>query len=161
MSQNQPYTVQRDAYTITTNVAQLDIDVIHGYLTRSYWKPGVPKNHVARSLEHSLCFGLFEGEPQVGFARVITDYVDFAYLCDVFILETHQGTGLGSWLLESILAYPGIQTIRSFFLATRDAQEFYRQFGFSEPEDPSRLMFKTMSQRSWYNPDLISNQPAT
>lgn len=159
MKQDQPFTVSREAYTITTDQAHLDVDVIHGYLTRAYWKPGVPRQHVINSLEHALCFGLFEYEHQIGFARVITDYVDFAYLCDVFVLESHQGRGLGRWLLATVLAYPGLQSTRHMFLATRDAQEFYRQFGFVEHPKPEKLMVKIMSERDWYNPNLIAAKP--
>lgn len=147
-----PYEYQRDTFTITTNPETLDIDVIHSYLTRSYWNRGIPKELVAQSIKHSLNFGLFDQGSQIGFARVVTDYTHFAYLCDVFVLESYQGQGLGSWLLECILACPSLQGLRHFMLATADAHEFYRKFGFHELKGVERWMHK-LSERPWFRPE--------
>jgi GNAT superfamily N-acetyltransferase len=144
------HSYQRDNFTITTDPATLDIEVIHSYLVRSYWKRGVPKEHVARSLKYSLNFGLFDGNSQIGFARVVTDYTDFAYLCDVFILESYQGQGLGQWLMACILACPDLQGLGRFTLATRDAQEFYRKFGFEEVNAATNMQIS--ARRPWYQP---------
>ena len=119
--------------------------------TRSYWKRGVPKEHVRRSIEHSLNFGLFEGDDQIGFARIVTDYTDYAYLCDVFILEAYQGQGLGQWLMESVLAHPNLQSLGHFTLDTRNAQEFYRKFGFQEIDPKSTMRIRR--QRPWFIPN--------
>jgi GNAT superfamily N-acetyltransferase len=139
-------------FTITTDPERLNVDVIHAYLTRSYWKRGVPKEHVYRSIKHSLNFGLFDRDIQIGFARVITDYTDYAYLCDVFILEVYQGQGLGRWLLERVLAHPELQGLGNFTLATRDAQPFYQKFGFQEIDRPEFHM-QIRQQRPWFKPD--------
>ena len=146
------YTQQKEQYHITTDTATFDLDVIHGYLTHSYWKRGVPKNLVAQAVANALCFGLFERDQQIGFARIITDYTDFAYLCDVFVLEAYQGNGLGAWLIETVIAHPGLQSVRNLSLGTRDAQEFYRKFGFQEMDQPNRWMIK-LQDRPWYIPD--------
>jgi GNAT superfamily N-acetyltransferase len=123
----------RDGYTISTDTARLDLDLIHGYLTQSYWAAGIPRDIVERSLRQSLDFGVYEGDAQVGFARVVTDLATFAYLADVFVLEAHRGRGLSKWLLETILAHPDLQDVRRWHLVTRDAQGLYVQFGFVEP----------------------------
>jgi GNAT superfamily N-acetyltransferase len=143
---------RKDNFTITTDPAALDLDVIHGYLTRSYWRRGVPKEHVARAVQHSLNFGLFDGDQQIGFARVVTDYADFAYLCDVFILESYQGQGLGQWLIETVLAHPDLQGLGRFTLDTRDAQDFYRRLGFKELENPQTHMLIS-TRRPWFKPE--------
>jgi GNAT superfamily N-acetyltransferase len=132
---------RRGAYTISTDRQRLDIELIHGYLsTATYWATGRPREIVQRSLEHSLCFGLYHGDAQVGFARVITDYATFAWLADVFVLEAHRGQGLGTWLTEVIIAHPALQGFRRWALATKDAQELYRKFGFAELKRPERWM---------------------
>lgn len=132
-------------YRISTDPALLNLDVIHSYLYRSYWSPGVPRALVAQGIDHSLNFGLYQrnGEiaAQVGFARVITDYASFAYLADVFVLPEHRGCGLGVWLIDTILACPQLQSLRSFSLATRDAHTLYSKFGF-EAADSTRYMIK-------------------
>lgn len=142
-------------YAISTDRELLDLDVIHGYLTRSYWASGIPRALVERSLQHSLCFGVYretEGarvREQVGFARVVTDYAAFAYLADVFILEGHRGRGLSKHLMRVIMDHPGLQGLRRFLLATRDAHGLYRQFGFHELARPGNLM-------EIYRPDLYT-----
>lgn len=117
---------------------RLDVDVIHGYLTRSYWAEGIPREVVARSLEHSLGFGAYLGARQVGFARVVTDRATFAWLCDVFVLEEARGRGVSKRLMECVLAHPELQGLRRFSLATRDAHELYRRYGFEPLGDPTR-----------------------
>jgi GNAT superfamily N-acetyltransferase len=137
-------TTQGD-YTISTDPALLDVDAIHGYLSRSYWATGRPRSTVEESLRHSLNFGVYQGHAQVGLARVITDYTLFAYLCDVYILEEHQGHGLGKWLLRTLIDDPALHSIRRFMLATRDAHSFYAQFGFTPPTKPELWMERIQS----------------
>ncbi len=127
-------------YEIDTNRDRLDLDVIHGFLVRSYWSPGVPRDVVARAIAHSLCFGVYRHGMQVGFARVVTDCATFAYLADVFVIEEHRGRGLSKWLMSFILAHPDLQGLRRFMLGTRDAHGLYRRFGFAPLAHPSRLM---------------------
>lgn len=131
---------RRDAFLISTDPALLDLVVIHGYLTRSYWAPGISASVVARSIAGSLCFGVYDEGRQVGFARVITDRATFAYLADVFVLESHQGRGLGTWLVQVIVAHPDLQGLRRFALATRDAHGLYSRFGFAPLAAPERHM---------------------
>lgn len=132
--------VQRDGYVISTDQARLDLDMIHGELNRSYWAAGRLREVVARSLQHSLCFGLYHREAQIGLARVVTDYATFAWLCDVFIQEAHRGRGLGVWLIETVVAHPDLQGLRRFLLATRDAHGLYRKHGFATLSAPERWM---------------------
>lgn len=115
---------------IREGAARQDLDAIHGYLARSYWAEGISRERVARSLAESLCFGLFEGERQIGFARVVTDRATFAYLADVFVLEAWRGRGLGKLLIGAVCAHPDLGDVRRFVLWTRDAHGLYEQFGF-------------------------------
>ncbi len=127
-------------FLISTDRAKLDLDVIHKFLTRSYWAAGIPRATVARSIENSLCFGVYDNSNQIGFARVISDFATFAYVADVFILEPYRERGLGKELMASIMAHPQLQGLRRWSLATRDAHGLYAQFGFTALENPSRSM---------------------
>jgi GNAT superfamily N-acetyltransferase len=131
---------RRDGYLISTDASMLDLEVVHGYLSRSYWAAGVPEDVVRRSIENSLCFGVYWGEEQAGFARVVTDRATFAYLADVFVLEEHRGQGIGKWLVEVILSHPDLQGLRRWMLATRDAHDLYRRYAFTELARPGIFM---------------------
>jgi len=129
-----------NTYDISTDPSRLQLDAIHAYLTRSYWSPGVPREIVARAAANSMCFGIYHGDAQVGFARVITDKATFAYLADVYVLEAHRGQGLSKRLVEHILAHPDLQGLRRFMLATADAHGLYAQFDFKVVASPERMM---------------------
>ena len=128
---------RRGEYTISDERARLDVDVVHGFLSReSYWARGRSRERVERSIEHSLAFGVYRGDGrQVGFARVVTDRATFAWLADVFVVPDERGRGLSKWLVECVLAHPELQNLRRWILATRDAQELYRRYGFVEPDN--------------------------
>lgn len=132
----------RDGFTISTDPGRLDRAMIHEVLAATYWARGIPRAVVDRSIEGALCFGLYENDRQVGFARVITDRATFAYLADVFVLESHRGRGLARWLMETILAHADLQGLRRWMLLTRDAHPLYRQVGFTELAHPERVMEK-------------------
>ena len=122
--------VERGFYRISTNKDELQIDVIQRYLTEeAYWTTGRTREMTEKSIEHSLCFGVYRQGKQIGFARVVTDYTIFAYLCDVFILAEYQGQGLGKWLTEVILNVLDEEGVRWTMLATRDAHELYEEYG--------------------------------
>ena len=123
---------RRGEYLISTDAPRLDLGAIHDFLSTSYWAAGVPEDVVKRSVENSLVFGVYRGKEQVGFARVVTDYATFAYLADVFVLEAHRGRGLGKWLIEVVLSHPDLRGLRRWMLATGDAHELYRKYGFAE-----------------------------
>jgi len=127
-------------YEISTDRRRLDIDVIHGFLARSYWSAGIPRETVQRAIDYSHCFGAYCSGRQVGFARVITDRATFAYLADVFVLEGHRGIGISKRLMRCIVDDPDLRRLRRFLLGTRDAHGLYRKFGFDELAYPSRLM---------------------
>jgi GNAT superfamily N-acetyltransferase len=127
-------------YSITTDQEKLDLDAIHAFLSRCFWAEAIPKETVAKSIANSLCFGLFDGGSQVGFARVVTDRATYAYLCDVYVLESHRGHGLGKWLIETVMAHPDLQGLRRFQLVTRDAHGLYSRHGFAAPAHPERHM---------------------
>lgn len=144
---------QQGDYLITTDKERLDIATIHGFLTTSYWAVGIPIEIVKKSIQHSLNFGLFQRERQIGFARLITDYATYAYLADVFILEPYRGRGLSKWLMQVIVAHPDLQGLRRWTLFTRDAHGLYRQVGFTSLAIPERAM-----ERSF--PDVYKQQSA-
>ena len=128
------------AVELSSDRARQDTAAIHAFLTRSYWAQGISRPRVERSLDASLCFGLFDAGTQVGFARVVTDRTTFAYLCDVYVLETHRGRGLGKRLLTAVVSHPDLADLRRFVLWTRDAHGLYQQFGFSRLTDQPGLM---------------------
>jgi GNAT superfamily N-acetyltransferase len=120
----------KDDFSISDDKTQIDVAYVHRFLTKSYWAEDMPVDVVQQSINGSLCFATFYKKQQVGFARVITDEATFAYLCDVFIDEDFRGKGLSKWLMEVILAYPTLQSLRRFMLATKDAHGLYQQHGF-------------------------------
>jgi GNAT superfamily N-acetyltransferase len=126
--------LHRKGYTISTEKARLDIPLIHEYLSQhSYWARERPMKVVQRSIQHSLCFGVYKEDEQVGFARVVTDYATFSWLCDVFILAAHRGRGLGKWLIATVVGHPDLQNSNQFLLATRDAHKLYQRYGGFNP----------------------------
>ena len=135
----------RDAFTISTDKDRLDRGVIHDFLRGSYWAKGIPRELVDRSIENSLCFGLYEGDRLIGFARVISDNATFAYLSDVFVLKSRRGRGLGAWFMETVLSHPDLQNLRRWMLATRDAHGLYRKVGFTSLSRPERIMEKLLT----------------
>lgn len=128
------------AVEISTDPARLDLDVIHGFLSRSYWSPGIPRRTVERAIAGSFCFGAYAEGRQIGFARVITDKATFAYVADVFVLEEHQGRGVASRIMEAIRNHPDLQRLRRWVLLTKDAHRLYEKFGFRAPANPDRYM---------------------
>jgi len=126
--------------TISDDRSRMDREGVHAFLADSYWARGIPREIVDRSIDNSLCFGLYENGRQIGFARVITDYATFGYLSDVFVLESHRARGLATWLMRVVLGHPDLRGLRRWVLVTRDAQELYRKLGFRDLEDPSRYM---------------------
>ncbi|HYM35325.1 MAG TPA: GNAT family N-acetyltransferase [Steroidobacteraceae bacterium] len=130
----------RPPFSVSTDRSRLDIDVIHGFLTRSYWSPGISRELVVRAIDHSLCFGLFHEDAQIGFARAITDCATFAYLADVFVLEEWRGRDLSKFMMECIKSHPDMRNLRRWLLATKDAHGLYKQFGFTVIKNPERLM---------------------
>jgi GNAT superfamily N-acetyltransferase len=149
---------RRGEFVISTDRARLDLDLIHGFLTSCYWAKCIPRDVVARSIEHSLCFGIYDGRSekslrlakdardgapppvQVGFARVVSDFATVAYLGDVFILEPYRGRGLSKWMMECIMQHPALQGLRRWILLTRDAHGFYERFGFAALRSAERYM---------------------
>ena len=146
---------RRGEFLISTDPRRLDLDAIHQFLTNSYWAKGIPREVVARSIAHSLCFGIYDegraqlphpagparsGAPQVGFARVISDFATVAYLADVFVLEAYRGRGLSQWMMQSIVEHPRLEGLRSWILRTRDAHGLYTKFGFRPVKAPERYM---------------------
>ncbi len=131
---------KKKGFWITTDKSLFDLSTIHNFLSRSYWAKDRDLQTVGSTIEHSLCFGLFDGNRQIGFARVITDYTTLGYIADVFVLPEYQGKGLGSYLMESILNSPQLKSIKRFMLATSDAHAFYQKFGFKKLQNPEIYM---------------------
>src|SRR5688572_31307281 len=121
----------RDTFTISTDPARLDLDAICDFLKRAYWASTRPRERTERAIQNSLVFGVYEGDRQIGVARVVSDYAVFAYLCDVFIHEDYRTHGLGKWLIETVLEHPDLKEVRRWLLATYDAHGLYERFGFA------------------------------
>lgn len=144
---------QQGKFAITDESEQLNLEMIYGFLSReSYWSSGIPRSVVEKSLRHSLCFGLFDADQQIGFGRAITDRATFAYLADLFVIESYRGQGLGKWLVACILEHPDLQGLRRMLLATQDAHGLYQQHGFTALLHPERLM-------EINHPDIYSTSP--
>lgn len=133
-------TLSRNSYTLSSDPGRLDVDAIHDFLTNCYWAKGISREVVVRSIENSLCFGVYRGKKQVGFARVISDFATYAYIGDVFVLESHRGRGLSQWMMEEIINHPRLQNLRRWTLLTRDAHGLYARFGFTPVTKPERYM---------------------
>ena len=129
-------------FYINTDKSKLDISMIHDFLKTSYWAENIPLAIVQKSIKNSLCFGLYEENKQVGFARVITDYATTAYLKDVFILEPYRGKGLAKWFVKYILEYPELQDVPIWLLGTKDAHGLYRRYGFKSLAEPETIMMR-------------------
>jgi GNAT superfamily N-acetyltransferase len=138
-------------YRVSTERSRLDLDFIHSFLVGAYWSPGVPRDVMERSIANSLPFGLYTSQgSQAGFARAITDYAQYAYLGDVFVGESHRGRGLGKFLVGCVLGHPELQGLRRWALATEDAHELYRDFGFAAAAKPEMHMFIELSpEKLW------------
>lgn len=130
-----------DGFEADDDASRIDVDVVHGFLSTSYWAEGIPREVVARSIAGSLNLGVYAADgAMVAFARAVTDRATFAWLADVFVVEEMRGHGLGRFVVSTLLDHPELQGVRRFMLATADAHELYRSYGFSELADPSRTM---------------------
>lgn len=143
------FPARRGEFEADVDKRRLQIGVIHDFLAQSYWATNIPRDVVERSIAGSDCYGIYRGDEQVGFARVVTDRTRFAYIADVFVLEAHRGKGLGKWLISIILSREDYRDISGWMLSTNDAHGLYSQFGF-ERADPSRVM--SLSRRKTWSP---------
>jgi GNAT superfamily N-acetyltransferase len=143
---------KRGTFHILTDQKALDLTAVQYFLSNVPWSYGLSLSKLKKALRHSLCFSLLKNHKQIGFARVITDYATYAYLCDVYILEEFRGQGLGSWLIHCVLEHPELQGLRRISLLTHDAQTFYRPFGFAPLIKPDRYMERPLTR-------LASNRP--
>ena len=141
-----------EGYVADDDPGRLDLDVIHGFLRMSYWSPGIPRDVVARAVEGSLGLGVYSAEgQQVGFARAVTDRATFAWIADVFVLPSHRGHGLGRFVVSTLLGHPELQGLRRTMLATADAHELYRSYGFADLSDPSVFLAVSKDPTVLYN----------
>jgi len=128
-------------YKISSEKKDMDLSVIHTYISSSYWAKNIPIKTMKKAIDNSLCFGVFtDSGQQVAFARMVTDTATFAYLSDVFVLSEYRGKGLSKWLMKTILEDPSLQGIRRMALATSDAHGLYEQFGFKSLGSPESFM---------------------
>jgi GNAT superfamily N-acetyltransferase len=135
------YERRREPYLASDDPSRLDLDAIHAELARSYWAEGIPREIVARALANSLCLGVYDDhDRQVAFARAVTDRATYAYIADVYVVAALRGQGLGTWLVECLLAHPDLQGLRRLALVTRDAHPLYRRFGFETLASTERHM---------------------
>jgi GNAT superfamily N-acetyltransferase len=146
-----PLNISKKEFSISTDKTKLSVDAIHLFLsTQAYWCLNIPREIVQRSIDHSLCFGVYHGQQQVGFARIISDYATVAYLGDVYILPEYRGKGLSKWLIETIMQHPDLQGLRRWILLTGDAHELYRKYGWSDIADPTKWM--ELHNKNIYSP---------
>ena len=131
---------EQDKIFISTDRSLLDMNIIYQFLSGSYWAKGRPREIVKKSVDNSLCFGVYNERKQIGFARVVTDFATFAWIADVFILEEYRGKGYSKKLLQTILGFPTLQDMKRWILATKDAHELYRKFGFQPLNKPEHFM---------------------
>ena len=131
---------ERNPYILSTDPERREVRAVHAFLTSSYWAEGISLDLVRRSLEGSLCFGLYAPGGQIGLVRVITDRTTFAYLCDVYVLPAYQGRGLGRWMMQCVMGSPQLQGLRRWMLVTRDAHHLYESAGFTSAANPDRIM---------------------
>ena len=137
----QNITIYKNGFCISTDKSNLDIPAIHHFLsTEAYWSLNIPFETVKKSIDHSLNFGLYHNEQQIGFARIISDFSTIAYLGDVYVLPEFRGRGLSKWLMETITSFPELQGLRRWILLTGDAHGLYKQFGWKEIANPERWM---------------------
>lgn len=135
---------KQDQFVIDTERSRLQLDVIHSFLSEeSYWANTRTLDQTRTAIKNSICFGVYDGERQIGFARVVSDRATFAYIGDVFILKEFRGQGLSKWLMETIVSYPDLQGLRRWILATRDAHGLYKQFDFNSLRFPDRWLERT------------------
>lgn len=132
---------KRDNFEIDDDRSRLDIDAIYDFLlNESYWARNRSREQTETAIENSICFGVYDGGRQIGFARVVTDKATFAYLGDVYILDEYRGKGLSKWLMQKIVDHPELQGLRRWVLATKDAHGLYEKYGFHEFVHPERWM---------------------
>jgi len=127
-------------YTITTDKDKIDFDKISSLFSNNYMNYKITKDILLETLNNSLCFSIFRGENQIGFARVISDYSTFAFLCDVHIDELYRGKGIGTWMLECILSYPNLQQLNKWLVNSNEAKDLYEKFGFCSLKNPEKFM---------------------
>lgn len=137
---NRNLEARRGSLQISTDPALLDLDAICAFLSRSYWASSRSRDRIEASLRNSLVFGVYDGQRQVGMARIVSDYATFAWLCDVFVDESYRGKGIGKWLMETVVSYPDLQGLKRMLLVTRDAHGLYSQYGFTPLANPSGWM---------------------
>jgi GNAT superfamily N-acetyltransferase len=141
----------------STDKERLDMAMIHAFLAHdSYWVPGISRASVEKSIRHSLCIGAYDSGRQVAFARVVTDYVRYAHLMDVFVLPEYRGRGISKLLMQNILDHAELQTIVRYSLHTQDAHGLYAQYGFTAPANPERQMELLRRPGSAQEPDSSS-----
>ena len=136
--------IEQNGFLISTARSRLDLDAIHDFLSKeSYWAQNRTRTQTQKAIDNSICFGVYYGDRQVGFARVVSDQATFAYVGDVYIIEEFRGKGLSKWLMQVIVEHPDLQGLRRWVLATRDAHGLYKQFEFDELRHPTRWMERT------------------
>ena len=142
----------RDGFEADDDAARIDVDVVHGFLSTSYWAPGIPRDVVARSIAGSLNMGVYDADgAMVAFARAVTDRATFAWLADVFVVPERRGLGLGKFVVSTLLDHPDLAGVRRLMLATADAHELYRSYGFTDLPDPQRMMIIRRDPATIYN----------
>jgi GNAT superfamily N-acetyltransferase len=143
--------ISKNEFAISTDRSKLDLQFIHNYLSKeSYWGQGIPFEKVVTAADHSLNFGLYHGDRQIGYARIVTDYARVAYLADVFVISAYRGRGLSKWLMEVIRDHPDLQGLRRWMLHTMDAHGLYTRYGWSAPAKPETYLEIYNPEKEWW-----------
>lgn len=137
---------KKNGYSISTDKSKLDAILIYEFLSKTYWAKDRTLEQTKIIIEKAFCFGLYMEETQIGFARIVTDFAAIAYLGDVFVIPNQQGKGLGKWLIDTILKHEQLKNIKTWLLATKDAHQLYKKFGFIPHPNPEKLMLRSLSE---------------
>ena len=149
----------RDEYKISTDRGQLDVDLIWNFLSdEAYWSKGIKRHRIEKAILNSICFGVYHGKKQIGFARVITDHSILAYVLDMFIVEEYRNQGHGSWMIQCMLEHPDLKRVRRWMLRTHQQHDLFKKFGFEVFGEPQTVMSRIQNTKG-YDPPEIGKSP--
>lgn len=159
LSSHEIYERFRDEFKLSTDRGLLDVDLIWEFLSdEAYWSKGIKRSRIEKAINNSICFGVYHGKKQIGFARVISDYSILAYVLDMFIIEDYRSKGHGSWLIKCMMEHPDLKRVRRWMLRTHQQHGLFEKFGFEVFGEPQTVMTRIQDDRG-YEPPEVGNSP--